>query len=163
MIFSLRKDEGKWPFPHAWSCMETSSVMNSVLRKMVCGKKTVSSKSTIQALQDRGLLDELGNLTETGRVYALSKCSLRIQCELLGLPLSQITLLREGQRPEFDVLADYCKRGWQGCFTEGGIIFVLLYCIWYDLFCTHVMQEKDCDRETAEASFQHNVFWKLSW
>lgn len=132
--------------------------MNSSLCRLLReGEKANIGKTTLCALRDRGLVDLEGQLTDTGRIYALSFCPLNEQSAFLGIPLTEIEISRNNKRPEFDLLEFYKKEGWVGSFSEGGIVFVLLYAMWFDTLFAYAMKKWNGNREYVKASM-YNVY-----
>lgn len=169
MAYSVIRRDGKWPPVSAWVPLgpRTSTPMKHALRKLLREEaKAIVSRSTIQALRARGLVDRRGALTETGTAYAVSLCPLHEQAARLGIPFRQESIARSGSRPEIDLLRRYRAKGADGCFTEGGIVSVLLYCIWLDtlLDCAeYAMREWRAGRRHArvvESMYynRYNVF-----
>ncbi len=114
-------------------------------------------KNIKKALISKGWLDENNNLTKMGWLIAASSCPLKEQCRILNIPYNKIRLKRKNKKPEFDVLNHFFDNGWKGCFSEGGIIFILLECIWYDTLKKYLIKEqkkysmfKDADYKEVE-------------
>lgn len=132
--------------------------MNCSLRNLLYESRSAKiSKTTIRSLEARGLVDQNGQLTATGYIYALSVSSLRKQADLLGIPISEKTINRHHKRPEFDLLEFYQQEGWTGSFSECGVIFVLLYAIWFDTLFSYAMVKWNGDREYVKAKM-YNVY-----
>jgi len=90
------------------------------------------NSGTVIALHHRCLCEPSGMLTDQGRIVAISLCSLRTQCDLLGIPLRQLELSWHG-RPEIalmDHLFDAPTR--RVSFCEGGAIRLTLYCLCFE-------------------------------
>lgn len=100
-------------------------------------------KHTVRALAARGLASGDGNLTERGKVVAVAECSLRRQCEVLGLPLETVTLAWDG-RPELAALAhlQHPKARLRACYAEGGLL-VILYCVILEEVRTRLARHSD--------------------
>lgn len=64
-------------------------VMWKSLRNLLVSDGTRLQNRTLKALQWRRLVDKEGQLTDHGRVLALTQVSLRQQCRLLDLPLEE--------------------------------------------------------------------------
>ena len=150
MVASVAKRDGKWPPLYAWQPLRTSTSMKRALRSLLREQANAAiNKSTLQALRARGLVDQSGALTETGAVYAISLCPLHEQAARLGITFREESIPRSNSRPEFDLLQSYQDRGWSGCFTEGGVVFVLLYSIWFDTllkYAKYAMREWRSDK-----------------
>jgi len=83
------------------------------------------NKSSLNALKDRGLIDESNVITSYGSRYAISKLPLIKQCNELNLELETLKLSYTG-RPEPALLSYYKNLGYEGVSTEGiGILTVL--------------------------------------
>jgi hypothetical protein len=108
--------------------------MRGALRSLLRNDpKSAVRISTLKALHARGLACPSGTLTEIGAVYAASLCPLREQAIGLGIPLTEQAINRSHKRPEFDLLEHFRSQGNIGSFSEGGIVFILLYSIWFDV------------------------------
>jgi len=88
--------------------------------------------SILKALNMRSLCESNGQLTPKGHLYGLSQCSLNKQCESLGIAIETLRVGRKKGQPELLVLDHYAKSGYEGCFTEGGIVFIILYSLCFD-------------------------------
>lgn len=62
-------------------------VMKRSLKTLLTSRGKQPGTRTIEALRWRGLVDEHGNLTDHGQTLALTRLSLKQQCQFLGLPL----------------------------------------------------------------------------
>jgi hypothetical protein len=97
----------------------------------------------IQKYQKNGICDKYGNLTERGRVVAISYLPLEEQCNVIGIKLEYESIPIEEER-EKGVLEFYKKLGYKGCFSESEIIGVVLYCICFNkLFPLHLEKYND--------------------
>jgi len=98
----------------------------------------IKSIEIIQKYQKNDICDKNGNLTERGRVVAISYLPLEEQCNILGIKLECEPIPIEGET-EKGVLKFYKKQGYKGCYSESEIISVILYCICFNrLFPLHL-------------------------
>ena len=88
-------------------------------------------KSNLKSLIQRGLIDDDGKLTKSGKVYALSKMSLVKQCEFMELKLKTIKL-EYYERPEFAMLSYFKSLGYIGVSCEGGGLLTILKALMLD-------------------------------
>jgi hypothetical protein len=103
--------------------------MRAALRQAVKEEAAIpASAATVAALGSRGLCYPGGELTDKGRVAALALLPLQAQCKLLALPLVE-TPCSPGKTPELIAKRKLESEGYEVCFTEGGIVFVTLYCL----------------------------------
>jgi hypothetical protein len=66
------------------------------------------------------LIGHDGKLTEIGRIRAIEGLTLTAQCNLLGLGLGQLSIMREeNNAEEFDGLTYFESQGWVGLNYEG--------------------------------------------
>lgn len=152
------KQHSQWPSLHTWERLKVSKTMRATLRNLLRQpQKTDAQKGTLNALKRRNLVNDAGQLTNEGYVYALSLCPLQEQIEFLDIPLSHIELPKSPERPEFDLMEIYKNKGWSGCFAEGGAVFVLLYAIWFDTLLPYVEEEYDNDIDYVEYTM-YNVY-----
>ncbi len=132
--------------------------MRAALRNLIRQPQKAEIKNgTLNALKRRNLVNETGQLTKEGYVFALRLCPLHEQVEFLDIPLSYIELPKSSERPEFDLMEVYRNDGWLSCFAEGGSIFVLLYAIWYDTLLPYVMEKNNNDLDYVEYDM-YNVY-----
>lgn len=82
------------------------------------------NKKTIKALTDKGLIID-GELSEEGRIFAISKMNLSRQCQELSLDLIQINLNYQGA-PELAALQYFQNEGYVGSVHEGDFILTVL-------------------------------------
>ena len=94
-----------------------TSVMKRSLKTLLLSKGKHPGSRTIKALHWRGLVDEDGNLTDHGKTLALTRLSLRAQCQFLDLPLEtwQVGSL---DSPENAVQMMLEEQGLQAYFVE---------------------------------------------
>ena len=104
-----------------------SKTMKEGLKNIIEEKENTQLK-TISALRKRNLLKETdNNLTEQGRVLAISLLSLDMQCEILDLDLARISPCDNNQKKiEISVLDYYKKKGYFGFYIEGHLIFEII-------------------------------------
>lgn len=91
--------------------------MTSALKYLLLGRAKGPKNITIRALQKRYLVGEGGELTDHGRVLALSLISLTQQCKLLDIPLENWNA-SWGTEPEEYVKTVFLKRGNKAFFVE---------------------------------------------
>jgi len=103
------------------------AVVDIYLNKSVDGV----NKSTIKALKQRDILNTQDNLTELGRIYAISRLPLAKQCLEISVPLHGIKLQYRG-RPEPAVLSHYETLGYIGVSCEGAGILISLKALMLD-------------------------------
>ena len=122
-----------WRTEFNWKSLDLSPPMRRALRTAApTGLLNAVNSGTVTALHQRYLCKPSGALTDQGRIVAISLCSLRTQCDLLGIPLRQLELSWHG-RPEMalmDHLFDAPTR--RVSFCEGGAILLTLYCLCFE-------------------------------
>lgn len=85
-----------------------------------------------KALLKQGLCSADGALTPRGRVCAISLLPLDQQCQVLGLSLTEHRVAVAGVGPERGLMETYEASGVPCCFTEGGIVKVVLYSLCFE-------------------------------
>lgn len=83
------------------------------------------TQETFAILRRCGLIDQLGHLTDYGLAWILELHSLEKQCQVLHLPLNEITVPRKG-KVEIAALDYFRSQGYEGSFCEGGAILIIL-------------------------------------
>ena len=94
-----------------------SSNMARQQRRMLWGKGGKHDSRTVRALARRGLCSDKCDLTEKGRIAALSCVSLREQCKCLNIPLEEWEV-NAPTRPEQKVLRSFRERGIRAYYSE---------------------------------------------
>lgn len=102
-------------------------------REAVLNSHPLESKEIIQKYQKEGICDNSGKITEKGHVVVISNLPLEEQCEALGIELESKSI-HVDRKAETSALEYYIKQGYQGCYSEGMIIGVILYCLCYKKF-----------------------------
>jgi hypothetical protein len=120
-------NEKNWKFTGASNNMIIKHHLD-YFRDAILKDKPLESEKIIQKYQTEGICDNSGKITEKGLVVAISYLPLDEQCEALGIELEnkQIDIDR---RAETSALDYYIKQGYRGCYSEGMIIGVILYCL----------------------------------
>lgn len=101
------------------------SALHDAANTKFCATATAS---TLQALVTRGVCHPGGLLTEKGRVAALALAALPSQCAHLRIPLVEVPS-SACNKPELAAKSILESEGYEVCFTEGGIVLVILYCL----------------------------------
>lgn len=123
-----------WRTTYSWDRVKLTPVMQRSLRRAaLTGILSEASRTTMRALEARGLCNE-GRLTQEGKVVAISLFDLRKQCNLLALP-HKIWHLPKAQRPELAVMAAISQTGCKVAYCEGGAITLLVYCLCFERLC----------------------------
>ena len=128
-----------------WKLVEATSyginIIKSELpyfRDAILENRPINSKEIDQKFQKNGVCDNYGNLTERGRVVAMSYLSLEEQCRVLGIKLEYKSIIL-AKETEVSVLEFYKKQGYQGFSSESEIISIILYCFCFNkLFPLHL-------------------------
>lgn len=99
----------------------------------IYSNKTIDgiNKSTIKALNQRGVLDTTNALTNFGKLYAISRFPLDRQCVEISVGLHEIKLQYKG-RPELALLSHYKALGYIGVSCEGAGILTVLKALMLD-------------------------------
>lgn len=97
-------------------------------REALLNGRSLESEKIIQKYQTEGICDNFGNITEKGRVVIISGLSLEEQCVALEIELENESINFNG-KAETRALELYTKQGYRGCYSEGLIIGVILYCL----------------------------------
>lgn len=120
-----------WRTTYSWDRVKLTSAMQHSLRSAArTGILSEASRTTIRALEARGLCNE-GRLTQEGRVVAISLHDLREQCELLELP-HKVWRFPKARRPELAIMEAISQTGCSVAYCEGGAITLLLYCLCFE-------------------------------
>lgn len=114
-----------------------SRSMRKALRDALSNANITNCKqNTAKALTMRGLCDQIGRLTDEGRVAAIELSSLKQQAKALSLPINEIELpINKKERPEIALLTyllNECHYK-AACYAEGGDIGTLLSCMSFDV------------------------------
>jgi hypothetical protein len=121
-----------WRTDFAWDRLNLTPAMRKALRGAAeTGNLESCLASTRKALEARDLCDEQGALSDQGRVLAISWFPLVKQCEILKLPLSDVTLSYTGN-PEVAMMKFLSDGQRRVCFCEGGVIKLTLYCLCFE-------------------------------
>lgn len=119
-------------------------------------KKSIDrvNKSTIKALRQRDILNAQDNLTEFGKIYAVSKLPLAKQCLEISVPLHEIKLQYNG-RPEPAVLSHYKTLGYIGVSCEGAGLLISLKALMLDKLAefNYFEEREDACTRYLEAQF----------
>ncbi len=103
----------------------TPLMNKSILSLYKNGNSEDLNKSTLQALNQRKITNSNGQLTEFGKMYAISRLPLPKQCKAINLELEIVKLQYVG-RPEPAALAHFKSLGYEGVSCEGiGFLTVL--------------------------------------
>ena len=117
-----------WRSTTDWSRLALTSPMRGFLRDAVVAAEAVQPPAgTRKALTTRDLCSADGTLTARGLVLGISLLPLNRQIQILGLSLTDHHGALAQMSPERVVMDAYTRAGTPCCFTEGGIIFVVLY------------------------------------
>ena len=81
------------------------------------GSSDSCNRGTLHALERRGMVDRQGRLTEEGLIRVLSRRPLGKQCEVLGLPLEDLTL-EWADEPEHAAYEHFRALGYRGGCCE---------------------------------------------
>lgn len=120
-----------WRTTYSWDRVKLSPAMQRDLRSAAqTGILNKVNSNTTRALEARGLCNK-EQLTQEGRVIAISLCGLRKQCELLQLP-HKVWRLPNARRPELAVISAMSQTSRRVAYCEGGAITLLLYCLCFD-------------------------------
>ncbi|MCB0197065.1 MAG: hypothetical protein KDJ65_34270 [Anaerolineae bacterium] len=103
-----------------------TSGMRSTLRNLLVKKEKKPNSRTFKALNWRRLANENGELSEHGRVLALSQLSLKRQCQLLNLPLFEWNVSTL-ENPENTVQSMLEQQGSQSYFVENTFCLFIDY------------------------------------
>ena len=100
-----------------------------------------------------GICNQSGLLTERGRLVAISYLTLKFQCLILDIDLFHETI-NITKSIEESALDFYKIQGYLGCFSEAGVISILLSCIFYDQL-VDILKKKDERLDESYLSFEY--------
>jgi hypothetical protein len=134
-------DNPLWKIPVSWRARynfngvkkDCSKSMKDALRSALDNNNTCSSdKPTLDILISKQLCDNEMALTPQGRIIAISISSLTKQADILSIPINKLEL-SYNKPPELYVMKYLKDCNFKHvCFTEGGIILTLLFCMCSD-------------------------------
>jgi len=128
------KFKSTWRSEYAWDKQKLSSLMKKALRSLLLPKEKRSrdvTPLTLGALQVRRLVDTDGELTGPGTILSLSLLPLREQCQFLQIDTQEIQLPKKYKDPAVDAMYYFMESGNRCCYTEGGIIMKIIYCLFF--------------------------------
>lgn len=102
-----------------------TKAMKSTLSDILQDKSAGYSKATIQALIDRGLVDEDSNITREGRNLAISFMPLKEQAEMLNLRVLE-AFGPYDSNPEYFLWDHFKNQGFDASYCEGGAFLTIL-------------------------------------
>lgn len=109
-----------------WKKDYPNGAMKKVMLSLLHGRPMPKhSYQRLKGLEHRGIVRE-GELTEEGRIYAVSCEPLDVQCRLLDLPLVNLRVGIDA-RPEAAVLRHLARGGREGIYGEGLASHHLIY------------------------------------
>jgi len=117
---------------------------NSILQNM-----PLDSKEFIQKFKNNGVCDIYGNLTERGRIVAISCLGLEEQCKILGIKINYESI-NVNNGTEISALEFYKEHGYTGNISVFQIITDIIYSICFDkLYPLHI--KKYGDKRSADS------------
>ena len=126
-----------WRSTENFEGLKISKDIENILKIQILNKNQVLPKQIIEELIPLGICDKSGNLTNNGRIFAISLMPLDDQCDILNIPITKINL-PPTKNPEIDALNYFKENGYSGSWTEGAIIWIIVYSICFDkLFPIH--------------------------
>ncbi len=106
--------------------IKLTKLMRKVLTELVENKTQGFKGNTVNALIDRGLVFDNGELTQEGREIAITLLSLGRQCEQLDLPLYKAAGPYDSS-PEYFLCKYLMDHGFDGgAYCEGGAFLILI-------------------------------------
>lgn len=131
---SAWKFKSSWRSEYAWYQQNLSSSMKKALRLLVLpnekSSKVVASR-TLESLRVRRLVDATEELTDPGIVLSLSLLPLQEQCKFLQIDTQEIELAKKYEDPAVDAMYYFMECGNRCCYTEGGIVKKILFCLYF--------------------------------
>ena len=133
-------DNPAWKVPVSWRTRynfdgvkkDCSKSMRDALKSALDNNTCSCDKPTLDLLISRQLCDNEMVLTPQGRIIAISISTLTKQADILSIPINEVKL-SYNKPPELDVMKHLKDCGFKHvCFTEGGIIKTLLFCMCFD-------------------------------
>lgn len=118
--------QSTWRTDTNWDKLKLSNNMKKFLKSKIRDEKSIEvGQNTIKALINRNLIDKNKNLTDIGYIKGLELLPLIEQCEFLNIELETIHI-HVKDKPEMAALEFHNNIGHLGCFTEGGIVNIIL-------------------------------------
>ena len=77
------------------------------------------------------MVDASAELTDPGIVLSLSLAPLREQCQFLQIDVQEIKLPKKYKDPAVDAMYYFMECGNRCCYSEGLIIFKILFCLYF--------------------------------
>ena len=138
-----------WRSVEGFEGLEFSKDIKEILKKSLHNDNQISVNNITDELISSGICNNSGNLTKNGKVFVLSLLPLEEQCNILNISLKR-NYIPKITNPEIDTLNYFKKNGVIGCYSEGGIIQILLYSIcFHKLFPLH-QKKYATDNDTIE-------------
>jgi len=121
--------------------------MRSALLGLIRDEPVTLRASTRQALEIRGLISNMGRLTDKGKKLGIALMPLDEQCHELGLPLRKVEV-ETFHAPERQALDLSKKEGWTGTYYEGTTILILLKAVLFPTLVCMLRRQQPLSSES---------------